>query len=109
MQYVQCPLGFSTADAEQVRLRFDQSDLILSFRDWQEIEREFTFKEVLAFRWQEFDESNIRDDTTYEVLDSPWLTRQAKLQVVAPAEFAHYAICFNACGVLDVLCRRISR
>ncbi|MDQ5963882.1 MAG: hypothetical protein QG625_36, partial [Cyanobacteriota bacterium erpe_2018_sw_39hr_WHONDRS-SW48-000098_B_bin.30] len=36
--------------------------------------------DVIAFKWQELDlsEFDIRDDTTYEVIDSVWLLRQSR-------------------------------
>jgi hypothetical protein len=106
MRYQERNLGVSTADAEDVCLRFDSSELILSFTDWQAKHQELCFADVLAFRFEELDEASIRDDTTYEVLDSPWLARQAELQAVSLTGLAHYKLCFNACGALDVLCRR---
>ena len=108
MRYVEANLGVSTADAEQVVTRFESGDLHLSFVDWQEQPRSITFREVLAYRWQELDDAVPRDDTTFEAIDSPWLQRQAQLQGVPPNEFAHYVLCFNTCGVLDVLARRAS-
>src|SRR5204863_226416 len=108
MRYVEANLGVSTADAERVALRMEGGDLHLSFVDWKEQPRSLIFREVLAHRWQELDEPVPRDDTTFEALDSPWLARQANLQGVAPDGYAHYVLCFNACGVLDVLARRLS-
>ena len=100
-------LGLNTADAEQVGIAFVNGALVLDFVDWQERPQTRTFQDVLAFRWQEFDERDIRDDTTYEVMESAWLIRQAELQAVPPGDYAHYMVCFNACGVLDILCRRL--
>jgi hypothetical protein len=107
MRYVEANFGLSTADAEKVVTRFEDGDLQLSFKDWQEQPRSITFRNVLAYRWQELDDDAVpRDDTTFEALESPWLERQAKLQGVSAKEYAHYVLCFNACGVLDVLARR---
>jgi hypothetical protein len=108
MRYVEANLGVSTADAERVVTRFENGDLHLSFVDWQEQPRSIMFCDVLAYRWQELDDAVPRDDTTFEALESPWLERQAKLQAVPVNEYAHYVLCFNACGVLDVLARRFS-
>lgn len=108
MRYVEADIGVCTADAEQVVLRLDRGDLHLSFVDWKEHPRALIFRDVLAHRWQELDEPVPRDDTTFEALESPWLARQAKLQGVDPNGYAHYVLCFNACGVLDVLARRLS-
>ncbi len=106
MTCVATNIGIHTADAEAVAVRFTGAELHLTFTDWQEQPRAFTFDDVLAFRWQEFAEQGIRDDMTYEVTESPWLAEQATLQAVPADEYAHYKLCFNACGVLDILCRR---
>jgi len=108
MRYVEANLGVSTADAEEVALRFEHGDLCLSFVDWKEQPRSLTFRDVLAHRWQELDDPVPRDDTVFEVVDSPWLARQAQLQGVPKDEYAHYVLCFNARGVLDVLAKRLS-
>lgn len=109
MELVARDLGIVTADAEHVRLVFEARALVLSFVDMHDCPGELTFPEVLAFRWQELDEAGVRDDATYEVVGSAWLARQAELQAVPVGDHAHYMLCFNACGVLDVLCRRMNR
>ena len=110
MPFVEVHFGVSTADAENVELHFDGAALVLSFRDWQGVPRQLIFHNILAFRWQDFDEKDIRDDTTYEVLESEWLARQVYLQGVAGVadNYAHYKLCFNALGVLDILGRRVT-
>lgn len=107
-QYIETTLGFSSADTENVRVSFDGSDLSLTFTNWQEEAQIYSFIDVLGFKWDEqFDEVGIRDDTTYEVLESPWLKRQVELTCVNNADqYAHYKVCFNTQGVLDVLCQR---
>jgi hypothetical protein len=109
MHCVEVNLGISTADAADVDVHFDGSDLVLSFVDWQEVPRQLIFRDVLAFRWQDLDETGIRDDTTYEVLESEWLAQQADLQGVKAAveNYAHYKLCFNAVGILDVVGLRL--
>jgi hypothetical protein len=109
MRCVEVYLGVSTADADNIDLHFDGADLVLSFVDWQEVPRQLIFRNVLAFRWQDFDETGIRDDTTYEVLESEWLAQQADLQGVKAAveNYAHYKLCFNAVGMLDVVGLRL--
>jgi hypothetical protein len=110
MKYIEAALGIHTADAEQVSVQFSAGDLHLSYVDWQEQPRSATFQDVLGFRWQELDDADVpRDDTTFEVVDSPWLNQQAKLQAARAEDYAHYTLCFNACGVLDVLARRLPR
>lgn len=108
MHCVVANLGVSTADAEQVEFRYEKGNLFLRFVDWREQPRELVFQDVIAFRWQELDEPelDIRDDTTYEVVDSEWLSRQAQLQAADCENHAHYKLCFNACGALDVLAKR---
>jgi hypothetical protein len=99
-------LGASTADATNVGFQWSDDCLALRFRDWKELSPEIVFRGVLAFRWQEFDPCqfpSLRDDSSYEVLESDWLERQCDLQRVDPAGYAHYRLCFNGVGVLDVL------
>ncbi|HEY4760492.1 MAG TPA: hypothetical protein VIH42_07925 [Thermoguttaceae bacterium] len=107
MKYIEKHFGFSTADAEDVQLQFINCDLTLTFTDWQEKKQQIFFRNILAFCWQEPDETDIRDDETYEVTDSSWLEQQAKLQDVLAQKYAHYKLCFNAIGTLDVLASRI--
>lgn len=107
MQYLQVDLGFSTADAENIRLYYGSKCLLLEFLDWQELEVAIRFEEVLAFRWEDPKELlTIRDDTTYEVHGSEWLIELSHNADV-DAEYAHYKLCFNELGALDVLSRRL--
>lgn len=108
MQYLSKDFGFSTADGEKVTLQFDGGDLTLAFTDWQEHLVRVVFRDVLAFRWGQEAKSNVpRDDTTYEVTESPELSRELLLDGIRGENtYAHYKLRFNACGVLDVLCRR---
>ena len=110
MNYRQVDLGFSTADGEQMRLAFDGADLTLSFHDWRGQPVAAVFRDVLAFRWgQEVSADVPRDDIAYEILGSPELGRELQLNGLTDAVgYAHYKLCFNACGVLDVMCRHIS-
>lgn len=107
MTFVRVDIGVHTADAEDVAVQYSSGDLELTFVDWQEQPRRAVFADVLAFRWQEFDEEDIRDDVVYEVKNSDWLARQARIQAVEAEGYVHYKLCFNACGTLDVLCRRV--
>jgi len=107
MMYRSVDLGFSTADAEDVAMVFDRAELQLTFRDWSEETVKHTFNDVLAFKWDGgLSIDTIRDDTCYEVIDSSWLEEQARLQGENQTRLTHYKLCFNACGVLDVLCAR---
>lgn len=105
-KFVPVSLGLEIADAEAVSMSYANGALVLSFIDWKEQRRDVRFESTLAFRWQEFDEVGIRDDACYEVVESIWLQRQAKLQGESPEHHVHYKLCFNACGVLDVIVRR---
>lgn len=107
-QLVERYVGVHTADAEAIELAFVRGDLVVRYVNWKEEPCVATFVDVLAFRWQEFESDAPRDDTTYEVLGSEWLQRQAQLQAVEASAHAHYRLCFNACGMLDVLCRRFT-
>ena len=108
MHCIEANLGVATADAREVQLQYLRGDLSLQFLDWQEHHRKLVFQDAIAFRWQELDESEfeIRDDMTYEVVDSEWLLLQAQLAAVPIEQYAHYKLCFNASGTLDVLSKR---
>jgi hypothetical protein len=108
MIYRKVHLGFSTADAAGVELRLRNSELELSFTQWNEEIINATFQDVLAFKWEnELDDSTLRDDGTYQVEGSTWLKRQAGLQDISDiSAYAHYKLCFNSVGVLDMLCRQ---
>lgn len=99
----QIDLGFSPADAESVELLYQFGDLLVRYKDGREIEQEKKFHDVLAFKWQAFDDDAPRNDVSYEVQNSQWLKSQAKVQEVPPEGYVHYRICFNENGVLDVL------
>ena len=111
MKFHEANIGMHTADAEDISIQYNEGDLLLRYVDWQEQPKAFTFVEALAFRWQEFDDEargqDIRDDMAYRVTDSPWLTRQCELQAEPAEQFTHYKLCFNACGVLDVICKSV--
>ncbi len=100
-------LGIASADAECVQLLYQFGDLLVRYTDWQELEREKKFHDVLAFRWQEFTDEAPRNDASYEVENSGWLSLQATAQEVKSDNYAHFRICFNQSGVLDVLALRI--
>jgi hypothetical protein len=107
IQYEITDLGFSTADAEQVQLEFNGCNLSIRFIDWQEQPKTHIFIEVLGFSWNdELDNPSIRDDVTYIVSDSDWLRSQCELSNEEVEQYIHYKLCFNACGVLDVICKR---
>jgi len=102
--YRQLAVSFSTADAERPVIEYRDGRLTLQFVDWREQPVTVHFPNVVAFHWQ--DEANlppgVRDDMTYELLDSPWVAELEELGAIF-GEHHHYKICFNACGVLDVV------
>lgn len=108
MKYQEVHLGFSTADADDLRLSFANGDIQLSFRDWRETPVDATFDEVLAFHWEDAsDDFTLRDDTCYEVPNSSWLSQIREAARLPNFQaYAHYLLCFNALGRLDVICRR---
>jgi hypothetical protein len=99
--------GFSTADAERIRLQYDGGDVTIDFVDWREAPVRVVFREAIGFRWADEQEwvDGVRDDVTYTVHGSAWLESLTRLCAVDPTAFQHLRLCFNACGVLDVLCR----
>ncbi|HEY9681441.1 MAG TPA: hypothetical protein V6C86_07665 [Oculatellaceae cyanobacterium] len=109
MPYVETYLGAITADAEDVTIQFSDQELTLGFRDYVKQVCKLVFSETLAFRWQEFDESDpaIDSDKTYEVTESEWLQRQANLQGENADHYKHFKLCFNACGTLDILAKSV--
>ncbi|HKR63427.1 MAG TPA: hypothetical protein VJZ00_06815 [Thermoanaerobaculia bacterium] len=105
MEFRHVDFGFSTADADQIELKFESAALTLRFLDWREQPIVKTFQDVLAFKWDSvFDESAPRDDQSFEVVDSPWLSREVeRREIEDPSQYCHYKLCFNELGVLDVL------
>jgi hypothetical protein len=100
-------IGIHSADAEHVSLAFQDQELHVSYVDWQEERKTVTLVEVFAFKWQERDpDSAPRDDTTFQVLNSTWLYEQTH-GVPGTDSLVHYKVLFNACGVLDVICREV--
>jgi hypothetical protein len=90
-------------------LSFSKDDLVLSFVDWQEEKVEHVFSEVLAFRWSARSTTETpRDDSAFEVIESPWLLDEVRLEGhPKPEDFVHYILCFNASKVLEVISRRL--
>src|SRR5664279_747971 len=99
--YVEKFIGVNTADAEHVELHLRSGRLLLKYVDWREQAQEQVFHEVLAFKWREQDSASVpRDDTTYEVLGSVLLSDHVAIGATS-ITYAHYKLCFNACGTLD--------
>jgi len=108
MRYLPCDLGVETTDGDSIAIRFDRGELRLSFVDWREEARTILFENVLAFRWQDHDDPELTDGRTLVAVESAWLDRQAKLQLVSLENFSHYVICFNAGGALEVIASAVS-
>jgi hypothetical protein len=102
VRYEECNLGFSTADAGDVKLSYSRGDLLLEFLDWRENLIKVRFTDVIRFNWTHGLDDAVRQDTCYRVLDSPWTLTD--LAAEGNSVFCHYKLCFNACGTLDVAC-----
>ena len=109
-KYQPIDLGFSTADGERPELQFLDGDIQFSFVHWQEKSVRFTASDVRAFSWlEELDVPGIRDDFTYEVLESDLIQRYCAWNVIRAEDgYRHFKLCFNAAGVFDVLCKTIT-
>ena len=88
LQYID--IGMATADAGSVQLLYQSGDLLLRYKDWQDQACEKKFYSVLAFRWEEFTDQAPRDDLSFQVINSTWLTAQAKIQEVTPSNYIHF-------------------
>lgn len=102
--YLELSAGFSTADAERLSIEHHNSELIVRFSDWRETPVTIHFPSTVAYRWQveAVLPQSIRDDQSYEVIDSHWRAELAGLGIVQPGH-RHYKLCFNAVGILDVI------
>jgi len=108
--YQAIDLGFSTADGERPEAHFVGQDVQFSFVDWREQTVRFTACDVRAFVWlEEMDVLGIRDDVTYEVLDSDLIRKYSDWNLLTPEDgYRHFKLCFNVAGVFDVLCKSIT-
>ena len=99
--------SFSTADAEAPGLVFEQGSLHVRFRDWQARDVNITFRDSVAFSWDEGDaavSNDHRDDVSYIVVGSDWVTRHLDGgSIMVKERYRHYKLCFNAIGVLQVI------
>jgi hypothetical protein len=103
-------LGFSTADGNRLDWQFLGGNIRFSFVNWREQPVQFSALDVRAFSWLEFqDIPGIRDDVTYEVLESDLIQRYFDCNLMLPKEgYRHFKLCFNEAGVIDVVCRAIA-
>lgn len=97
---------FTTADAENPKFEYDDRILILEFTNWFEKKIKVKFYEVVAVKWQEADSKGPEDrnDRSYEILNSNWLNEHlAQKMMEAEENHKHFKLCFNACGVFEVI------
>ena len=107
--FVETFVGVQPADAEQIEVSYSRETLVLRYIDWREEPQSVEFPETLAFRWQEQDDvATPRDDMTYQVMNSQWLASQVS-GMPGSDGYVHYKLCFNACGVLDIICKEIQK
>ena len=98
---------FSTADAENARFHYKSGDFVFEYQDWQEKPVKIVFRDVLGVRWQEAEPASdqFRNDSTYPIEDSSWLHEHVEQKMTDQGvDYKHLKLCFNALGVLDVLC-----
>jgi len=108
-RYEPVSLGFSTADGEHPVIHYEGGELHFRFTNWQESPVEFVASGVLHFAWSdELFEQGLREDTTYEVFDSPLVERLRDCNAVpSNTPLRYFKLCFNAQGVFDVVCKEI--
>ena len=102
--------GFSTADAEYPSISLKDGNLSVQFIDWQENPVNLSFKNTCAVKWQETFTlgPETRDDMSYEIENSAWIAEHRAQGARAPEEpLRHFKLCFNACGVLEVIASQI--
>jgi hypothetical protein len=102
-------LGIRIADAEAVSLEYDGTELALRFTDWQETLRKVRFADAVAFKWQRAEDVQPGEqwDGTNIVVDSAWL-QQHRDQREAGLDHRHFKFNFNAAGVLEVICVKVT-
>ncbi len=94
--------AFSTADAENVSIKFSNGDLYVNFIDWQEKQKEILFIKTLAFSW--YENSQETDDGCFQVMDSEWTKQHPDHDEVSNNKnYKHYRFIFNYVGKLDVI------
>ena len=103
--------GFRIADSELLTGASTKvHTLRLSIREDDSQVIEILFKNVLAYKFQYGSAPNRRNDETYIVQNSNWLTEQIKLfKQNYPSDdtmsLVHYKFCFNSDNEeLDVIC-----
>jgi len=104
-------LGFSVADAEDITFKFDGSDLILQFNDWQEKKVVVKCLNTLGFKFQNAEyeiSSSERFDSCHIVHHSKWLEEHIKQgETWGNESWSHYKLNFNASGIVEILCSQL--
>ena len=97
---MQCP--YSTADADDPSIKYENGNLEIAFRDWREKNICILFRETEMFSWSEIPKSfDLAPDRVYEAKGTSWL-RSAQAREDG---LRHYILCFNASSFyLQVLC-----
>ena len=106
-------LGFSVADAEDIKFEFDGADLFLKFKDWQEKPITIKCENTLGFRFQnaeyELSQSE-RFDSCHIVKNSDWVKEHIEQGEAWDGEnWFHYKLNFNAAGIVEVLCSKLAQ
>jgi len=107
---IQVDLGIQVADGENLKLSFNDTQLLVSFDDWKENQTSFRCSDVLSFRWQpiEYFHQDERPDSTYEIINSEWIKAHDDQGMIGSAAIVrHFKLNFNAIGCLEVLCSEI--
>ncbi len=106
-------LGFSVADGEHVKTMYDGASLTVTFTNWKEDEVSFICHDTLGYRWQcaeYFISKEERSDSVYEIAESDWLRlHQEQGQTWPETVFHHFKMNFNAAGIFEVLCSKITQ
>ena len=101
-------LGFSVADAEDIKFHFDGEHLILEFIDWQEQPISVKFENTIGYKYQLAEywlSDEERFDSTHRVKDSEWVKIHLEQGEAWDAQkWYHYKINFNAGGIVEILC-----
>ncbi|MFC3153474.1 hypothetical protein ACFOEK_20705 [Litoribrevibacter euphylliae] len=106
-------LGFSVADAEGIKFKFDGVDLVLEFTDWREQHISIKFENTLGFKFQnaEYELSETeRFDSCHIVHDSDWVKEHIRQgEAWNDESWYHYKLNFNTAGIVEVLCSRLAK
>jgi hypothetical protein len=111
MRYEPLEMPFSTADAEDPQILFEDGRVRVAYRNWQAKPVVLLFHDVIAISWDDGDAAQSaahRNDCSYVVHESLWLVRHREAGTIMPPEDRrHFKLGFNAIGVLQVLASRL--